>query len=222
MMLWSATGINLDREQYIQAIRYYLVSGSQANYGAAYHLNGQDGFQLSEVERRVKSAMEAMKAYATNTELHESSRANTKTVRLNVARSVAGITLLQAIRIYMNEIVELCNNKGHVFLDVDKKPVEGPVTLQHIVQRCSETSRRKSGDYAGHNDPFRNFRKCEYYDLPVDIGIIYRLTDKFSRYETLSTGKENEVKDESLIDTMVDTCNYLAILLLYWDMTDIT
>ena len=42
-----------------------------------------------------------------------------------------------------------------------------------------------------------------------------RMGDKWNRYKTLSRGNENQVKDESLEDTLLDLANY-SIMTLMW------
>lgn len=66
----------------------------------------------------------------------------------------------------------------------------------------------KNHDYGATDDPFANFRKHG------EEGILTRLSDKFSRIETLTT-KEAKVKSESLKETIIDAINYLCILYAY-------
>lgn len=61
---------------------------------------------------------------------------------------------------------------------------------------------RKNADY---NDSFAKARK----EIPnYTLGKLY---DKFERYRQLSQGNENQVKGESIKDTLMDLANY-AIL----------
>ena len=55
----------------------------------------------------------------------------------------------------------------------------------------------KNHDYAGTNDPFRNFRR---FGL---LGILVRLGDKLARLESFVENGELKVKDESVRDTIL-------------------
>lgn len=79
--------------------------------------------------------------------------------------------------------------------------------------------KKKNADYAGDEDPFRNFRACETYGIPVEIGFLVRLSDKMGRLGNLLQGHEAQVKDETMRDTLIDTMNYLNLLLVYYDST---
>jgi hypothetical protein len=90
--------------------------------------------------------------------------------------------------------------------------------MQATFQQCLEISRRKSRDYAGDGNPFQNFRLVEFLGLcTVEHGIMVRISDKISRPATLLDGREPQVKDESVTDTIRDAINYLAILAAYLD-----
>jgi len=73
----------------------------------------------------------------------------------------------------------------------------------------------KNKDYAGWENPFKNFELVEKLDITTtEKGILTRITDKLSRINNLLE-KEWEVKDEKITDTIVDLANYSIILLLY-------
>ena len=76
---------------------------------------------------------------------------------------------------------------------------------------------KKNADYAGKEDPFRNFRAIETMGLSVEQGILVRMSDKFSRIGTLLSDQSSEaqVKDESIEDTLLDLINYANILLTF-------
>ena len=77
-------------------------------------------------------------------------------------------------------------------------------------------SEKKSSDYAGTDDPFKNFRGCEMYGISLEQGILVRMTDKMARIANL-LDKKAKVKDESISDTLSDLCNYAMILKVYLD-----
>ena len=89
--------------------------------------------------------------------------------------------------------------------------------LEDTYAKCVETSRKKNADYAGDSDPFANFRLVEKLGIcSVETGILVRMTDKFARITNLlKSGKTNQVKDETVDDTLIDLANYSVILAAY-------
>lgn len=89
--------------------------------------------------------------------------------------------------------------------------------LEATYANCIATSRRKNADYAGDSDPFANFRLVEKLGIcSVETGILVRMTDKMARISNLLQGdRANQVKDESVDDTLIDLANYSVILAAY-------
>ena len=87
-------------------------------------------------------------------------------------------------------------------------------SLKETYAKVLEIAERKNADYAGNSDPFKNFKMCEQFGVSVEQGILVRVSDKMSRIGNL-LGKEAQVKDESIFDTIEDAINYLAILKAY-------
>ena len=89
--------------------------------------------------------------------------------------------------------------------------------LEETYANCVATSRRKNADYAGDADPFANFRLVEKLGIcSVETGILVRMTDKMARITNLlQEGRVNQVKDESVDDTLIDLANYSVILAAY-------
>jgi len=69
----------------------------------------------------------------------------------------------------------------------------------------------KGNDYAGDADALANLRRFGLF------GIIVRLSDKFSRLETLAKAGFNtaRVTDESLTDTLRDIRNYAFLAQIF-------
>lgn len=86
--------------------------------------------------------------------------------------------------------------------------------LEELYARNVEISRAKNTDYAGTADPFKNFRASELYGVPVEKGIIVRMSDKMTRIANL-LDQEAMVKDESVADTLSDLANYAMILRMW-------
>lgn len=72
----------------------------------------------------------------------------------------------------------------------------------------------KNHDYAHDTDPLSNLRRAQLLGVDPFVGVIVRLSDKWSRLEQLVSGKVP--KHESIRDTLMDNAIYslLAILLL--------
>ena len=73
---------------------------------------------------------------------------------------------------------------------------------------------KKSTDYSGVSDTFANFRLSELCNVPVEKGIMVRITDKVARICRLLDSSA-KVEDEKIDDTLIDLINYSAILLTY-------
>ena len=71
----------------------------------------------------------------------------------------------------------------------------------------------KNQDYAGDgSDPFANFRACEIFGVPAEIGILTRSIDKFKRIESFVNTGTLAVKSESVDDAIEDVINYMILL----------
>jgi hypothetical protein len=79
-----------------------------------------------------------------------------------------------------------------------------------LTKKMRAITERKNNDYATDADPFRNFRTF------AELGILVRMSDKFSRLRTaIEDKREFKVDDETLEDTCLDLANYALLLLCY-------
>lgn len=83
--------------------------------------------------------------------------------------------------------------------------------LAELYKNNVDISRRKNMDYAGPDDPFQNFRMCEGYGVPMERGLLVRMSDKMTRVSNLLS-RDAMVADESVLDTLSDLANYAMIL----------
>lgn len=88
------------------------------------------------------------------------------------------------------------------------------VRMQEIYNANVDISRRKNADYAHGEDGFQNFRTAEAFNRSVAEGIFFRMMDKMSRVGN-GLRQELQVKDESILDTLSDLCNYSVILRMW-------
>lgn len=85
--------------------------------------------------------------------------------------------------------------------------------FEKISLNMFETMKKKNADYAGNDDAFSNFRLVEVLKISTtEQGILVRMCDKFSRISNLLSGKNPEVKNESIQDTLQDLAVYSILL----------
>jgi len=86
--------------------------------------------------------------------------------------------------------------------------------MERTYQIGVEIVKKKNNDYATTNDALSNFKVIEALGV-VDYkrAMLVRMADKFARISNLmKEGKEVQVLDEKLEDTLLDLINYAAIL----------
>jgi len=86
--------------------------------------------------------------------------------------------------------------------------------LETIFQEGLNLMKLKNADYAGKEDPFKNFRLCEQLGVPLEQGVLVRMSDKLARAGNLLKN-EASVSSESIHDTLIDLMNYSAILMVW-------
>ena len=99
------------------------------------------------------------------------------------------------------------------------KATERNDIIRHYFEEDMELLASKGHDYAGNQDCLANLKRFG------ELGIVVRLSDKFSRLETLTKAKMagaglGAVKDESLKDTLRDIRNYAFLLQIFVEGKD--
>lgn len=79
------------------------------------------------------------------------------------------------------------------------------MTNTEIAQKLIDVYDAKNKDYG--NSAHQTF--CEF----GEVALVIRISDKLSRFQTLLSGKERNVTDESILDTLGDAVTYLAMLI---------
>lgn len=100
-------------------------------------------------------------------------------------------------------------NKSDTEGVVNKEPKENMNNLVDHAGICAEltnTYRKKNADYGNSFS-----RAVEKYGL---VSALTRISDKFNRLESLILHKEQEVKDESVQDTLLDLANYCIMTVM--------
>lgn len=92
----------------------------------------------------------------------------------------------------------------------------GHPEFYNLLGKMAELHSKKNHDYAGDENPLRNFYKCKEMGLSPFQGVMVRLSDKWSRLEAFMKQRILEVSEESIEDTLLDNAVYslLAIILL--------
>jgi len=91
-------------------------------------------------------------------------------------------------------------------------------TIPRLMVDATELHIAKNAGYAGADnpDPWANFRLSQTFGVPPVQGVLVRLSDKWSRIQSLRRDPSNERIGESLLDTLRDLAAYalIAICLL--------
>ncbi len=87
-----------------------------------------------------------------------------------------------------------------------------------LLEEIAALHSKKNHDYATEADPFSNFRRAERLGIPAWNGVLARMTDKWSRIEQLTSGKDP--KNESLRDSLMDNAVYSLIAVVMLDGED--
>lgn len=84
---------------------------------------------------------------------------------------------------------------------------------EKICRELTELYRRKNADYGG-----------SYHKTYLEEGMAMpriRLTDKLNRFKQLTMKSDQEVKSESIRDTLIDLANYAIMTVMEIDATEI-
>ena len=86
-----------------------------------------------------------------------------------------------------------------------------------IIEECKKLVNVKNIDYTANRDPLYNLRYIENFDIPAWQGVLARITDKWTRFESLIKTRNQAVKDERLEDTIKDMINYLIFFIILYE-----
>lgn len=88
----------------------------------------------------------------------------------------------------------------------EAKPEENSVKHRQICDRLHEIYRMKNLDYGN-----------SFHDTFIDEGVVssrIRIGDKYRRFCTLTKNNTQNVKDESVVDTLLDLANYAIMTVM--------
>ena len=93
----------------------------------------------------------------------------------------------------------------------------GSQEFYKLLEEIANLHEMKNKDYAGVHDPLSNLRGSERLGIDAWKGVLVRIGDKFDRINNITIkGGETAVKNESIIDTLMDLAVYsLLCIVLY-------
>ena len=80
-----------------------------------------------------------------------------------------------------------------------------------LLREVGETHDKKQRDYGTSNDPFANVRASEDFGIPAWVGCMMRANDKMVRIQTAAQKGKDQLKNESLRDSLMDLAVYSII-----------
>lgn len=89
----------------------------------------------------------------------------------------------------------------------------GRERFHQLTKAMDDLFDRKNAGYAGQEnpDPWANFRHAERLGIPASTGVLVRISDKFSRLQSLTRDPGNDRVGETKIDTAFDQAVYSLI-----------
>lgn len=118
--------------------------------------------------------------------------------------------------------VDLYHAKRESYSNLDIDPTEvkkqyGHPKFYDILKEMADLHSRKNHDYAGMSDPLKNLRACQRLNLEPFMGVMVRLQDKWSRLEEFVKSGQLMVKNESVIDTLMDNAVYSVLAIILYE-----
>lgn len=131
--------------------------------------------------------------------------------------------LVKNIDSFHNFKVEYMNEELMAEMDYEKmlKGYQDAVFLRKgghprfnkLLEELSELHVRKDHDYS-ESKPLSNFNECKSFGIPNWKGALVRMGDKWARIKSIIKKGDNQVKDESLIDSLKDLGIYSIITII--------
>jgi hypothetical protein len=101
-------------------------------------------------------------------------------------------------------------------VNVNEKKLYGHPMFYTLLDELKEIHSSKNHDYAGDDDPFKNFKISKNMGIEPWKGCLIRISDKFSRLCNFAKKGELKVKDENIEDTLKDLSIYALICLILY------
>lgn len=95
--------------------------------------------------------------------------------------------------------------------------LRGHPRFYELLREMAALHDSKNADYAGEQDPLRNLKECEALGIEPWVGVVVRLTDKYSRLKTFTQRRSFDVSSESLKDTLLDNAIYSILCIVCYE-----
>jgi len=102
-------------------------------------------------------------------------------------------------------------NCGENFIKIDT--TYGHPRFFTAIKKMAEIHANKNRDY-GNGNPLGNFMTAEQLGVDPFLGVLIRMSDKWTRICSLTNSGEQYVKDEAIEDTLMDLANYALLSLV--------
>jgi hypothetical protein len=83
-----------------------------------------------------------------------------------------------------------------------------------LLERMAEVHSAKNHDYAGDENPLYNLHAVKRVDIEPSVGAFVRMLDKWTRLEMFVKNGVLYVKDENIVDTLIDLANYALLMII--------
>lgn len=88
--------------------------------------------------------------------------------------------------------------------------------FNELLFKMEKIQERKSADYGGEN-PIGNFMEAEKLGVEPFVGVLVRMSDKWSRLCRFARSKSLKVKDEKITDTLLDLAVYSLLAIIVFE-----
>lgn len=124
------------------------------------------------------------------------------------------LTEKERLRISENAMRVLQSVESEVAVKAEEPRKQGTQDYIDLLDRMRDLHIRKNTGYSGHSDDtWYNFRACERWGGDSLEGVMHRMTDKWSRLESLTMNEGNDQVGEPMCDTLMDLAAYSLIMI---------
>lgn len=96
------------------------------------------------------------------------------------------------------------------------KKLNGHPRFRKLLKEMQRIHETKNSDYSEADIPLSNFRLSEKFGVEPYLGVLIRISDKYSRICQLVKNKKSKV-DEKIEDTLIDMANYCLLMVILYE-----
>jgi hypothetical protein len=96
---------------------------------------------------------------------------------------------------------------------------QGSTRFKQLLDEALALQHAKNAGYAGVGaaDPWANFREAKRFGVHPFIGVLIRISDKYTRIGNLVQNPEADQVNERIVDTLFDMAIYCLIAICIWE-----